>query len=99
MGNPKVYRPARFVGVIVILCGQPFIGIGSLGIYHIGLESAWFFGMFILVGSLVGVGGGLGLLTMRISVDEQGITKSYWTRVEFSASWAEIERWSVELYD
>jgi hypothetical protein len=71
--------------------GSGLIGLSTFA----GWESWLFFGAFTALGSLAVVAG-FAALSMRVVVDDRGITKGFWVgTVEFQVSWDALESWSV----
>jgi hypothetical protein len=91
----KIYRSRALPGAIVIILGLFFVAFGAFGIYASGIESAGFFGMFIGAGIVVGILGGIGLLSARVVVDNRGLVRSNLYHVTFEVSWDDIESWSI----
>jgi hypothetical protein len=91
----KIYRSRRSSGACTIVLGLAFVAFGAFGILASGLESVCFFGMPILVGTVVGILGGFAVLSIRVMIDERGIIKSNMYRIDFIILWDELESWSV----
>jgi hypothetical protein len=95
MCEPKVYRPRYDRGGCVLFIGTCFAIFGLLGLYVVGWESWYFYGLFFAIG-ILGIGGGFALLRSRVVVDEDGISKlPRWAGGGFMASWDAIETWLV----
>ena len=91
----SVYRSRRLPAFFIIPAGMLFVSFGVFGIFVNGLESAWFFGMFALLGFVVGILGGIAHLSICVSVDERGIIQRNMYRTDFAFSWDEVEFWRV----
>jgi hypothetical protein len=90
-----IYRSRALPGAIVIILGLFFVAFGACGIYASGIESAGFFGMSIGCGIVVGILGGIGLLSTRVVVDKRRLVRSNLYHVTFEVSWDDIESWSI----
>jgi hypothetical protein len=108
---PKLYRPNRLTGVIVLLVTILFFTYGVamlVGFIVLPLDSrrgemvVWF---VVMICALVLVGGWLTVmscvsLTGCVVVHTQGLTKSFrFLRRGFSFSWDAVESWSVQIRD
>lgn len=99
MTERKVYRSRRVRGGFVLLCGIPFLAVGLCGLIAGGRETWFFFGLFV-VGGVLALALGYQVLTGKVIVDDNGISKCFRLgRVSSNISWIAIESWLVSPCD
>ncbi|MBI3408366.1 MAG: hypothetical protein HY040_08415 [Planctomycetes bacterium] len=91
-----VYRASRAYGIIALIIGLFVSEIGLAAFIHIGLESWYFFGLFIAGGAFVVALGWQMLLSPSVELDQNGITWILWFGVrKHHMEWDAIECWLV----
>ena len=88
----KVYRSQRLRGLVIISVSAliALFGIGGIAEY-----SGVFFFWMCFVAGLVGIGGGISDMSIRVTIDDHGLVKSVLNRVVLVISWDEVTTWCV----
>ena len=92
--SQKVYRCRIALAVCFLFCSMPFGFIGFCGLSVVGLESWYFYGVFAALG-LLAFACGWAMLHGQVIIDQHGITKIVWFRVERRFAWEDCQGWIV----